>query len=85
MQNTTKQLRYSDQNINLQKGARMNTDSSMPFSNQSLQALQEILKVHQSFVWHNPVTNAVEIQRLTPARMQLNQMVTQAASSKIRQ
>ena len=48
----------------------MQAPSTLPYSGKSLKALQEVLRVHQSFVWHNPATSSMEVKRLAPARGQ---------------
>ena len=50
---------------------RMNSGASvLPYSLKGLQALAETLKIHQSFLWVDPVTQAVSIKEIAEQRPQ---------------
>lgn len=37
---------------------------SNPYSKKALRALAQILKVHRSLIWVNPVTNSIDVKPL---------------------
>lgn len=44
----------------------MDKTMTNPYSKQSLKSLAQILKVHRSLIWINPVTNSIDVKRLFP-------------------
>ncbi len=47
-----------------------NGTSVLPYSLKGLQALAETLKIHQSFLWIDPVTQAVSVKEVPEQRPQ---------------
>ncbi len=41
-----------------------NGTTALPYSHEGLLALAETLKIHQSFLWIDPVTQAVKVKEL---------------------
>lgn len=39
---------------------------ALPYSKKALKALEETLKLHQSFVWIDPTTNTLSVKRIQP-------------------
>lgn len=47
-----------------------NGTSSLPYSPEGLQALAETLKIHQSFLWIDPVSQSMRVKEVPDQRPQ---------------